>query len=164
MSRLSFLVATHLIRLMPATRLFGWKRRLLRWGGVSVGEGSRVHSQAHLDTAYVSIGQDTWIGGGVFIGGNPGAPVTIGDRVDLAPRVMIITGTHDVGTTDRRAGPGRAEAVSVGDGTWVGAGALILPGVVIGRGCVVAAGSVVTADVPDNTLVGGVPARRLKDL
>jgi len=54
--------------------------------------------------------------------------------------------------------------VSVGSGTWVGTRALILPGVHIGAGCVVAAGSVVTASVPDDTMVGGVPARVLKQL
>ena len=49
--------------------------------------------------------------------------------------------------------------MSVGDGTWVGTRALILPGVHIGAGCVVAAGAVVTESVPDDTMVGGVPAR-----
>jgi acetyltransferase-like isoleucine patch superfamily enzyme len=54
--------------------------------------------------------------------------------------------------------------VVIGDDVWIGANAVILPGVTIGRHCVVAAGAVVTKDVPDNTVVGGVPAKVLKTL
>ncbi|MHA7171699.1 DapH/DapD/GlmU-related protein [Arthrobacter monumenti] len=52
----------------------------------------------------------------------------------------------------------------MGDGTWVGASVTILGGVTIGRGSVIAAGSVVTKDVPNDTLVGGVPAQFMRDL
>jgi acetyltransferase-like isoleucine patch superfamily enzyme len=58
----------------------------------------------------------------------------------------------------------RSEPVSIGDGTWIGTGALILPGVHVGAGCVIAAGAVVTESVPDDTLVGGVPAKVLRQL
>jgi maltose O-acetyltransferase len=47
---------------------------------------------------------------------------------------------------------------------WIGGNVTILPGVTIGNNVVVAAGAVVTKDIPDNTLVGGVPAKKLKDL
>lgn len=51
-----------------------------------------------------------------------------------------------------------------GNDVWIGGNATILPGVTIGNNVVVAAGAVVTKDVPDNTLVGGVPAKKIKDL
>jgi acetyltransferase-like isoleucine patch superfamily enzyme len=54
--------------------------------------------------------------------------------------------------------------VVIGDDVWIGANAVILPGVTIGRHCVVAAGAVVTKDVPDNTVVGGIPAKVLRTL
>lgn len=52
----------------------------------------------------------------------------------------------------------------VGEKVWIGGNVTILPGVTIGNNIVVAAGAVVTKDVPDNTLVGGVPAKKLKDI
>lgn len=53
---------------------------------------------------------------------------------------------------------------SIGEKVWIGGNVTILPGVTIGNNVVVAAGAVVTKDVPDNTLVGGVPARKIKDI
>ena len=52
--------------------------------------------------------------------------------------------------------------VIIGSDVWVGAKAIILPGVHIGKGAVIAAGAVVTKDVPAYTIVGGVPARVIK--
>lgn len=54
--------------------------------------------------------------------------------------------------------------ITIEDGCWIGASVTILPGVRIGKGCVIAAGAVVTHDVEDNTLVGGVPAKVIKEL
>ena len=54
--------------------------------------------------------------------------------------------------------------IIIGDDVWIGANAVILPGVTIGKHCVVAAGAVVTKDVPDNTIVGGVPAKEIKKI
>lgn len=53
---------------------------------------------------------------------------------------------------------------SVGEKVWIGGNVTILPGVTIGNNVVVAAGAVVTKDIPDNTLVGGVPAKKIRDL
>lgn len=52
----------------------------------------------------------------------------------------------------------------IGDDVWIGGNVTIVPGVTIGQNVVVAAGAVVTKDVPDNVLVGGVPAKILKHL
>ena len=70
-------------------------------------------------------------------------------------------------TTGRRCGVEQgitAEGIVVEDDVWLGAAAVVTDGVRIGRGAVVAAGAVVTKDVPAHTVVGGVPARVLRDL
>lgn len=53
---------------------------------------------------------------------------------------------------------------SVGEKVWIGGNVTILPGITIGNNVIIAAGAVVTKDVPDNTLVGGVPAKKIKDI
>lgn len=54
--------------------------------------------------------------------------------------------------------------VHIGAHAWLGAGAIVLPGVTVGEGAIVAAGAVVTKDVAPRTVVGGVPARLIKEL
>lgn len=108
----------------------------------------------------VTIGDRVFINRDAYI--RPGT--TIGDEVRLGPFVRLITDTHEIGPSTRRAGKNRFDPISIGAGSWIGASVTVLGGVSIGRGCVVAAGAVVTNDVPDNTMVGGVPARHLRDL
>ena len=64
----------------------------------------------------------------------------------------------------RRKHLGIAKPVRIGNDVWIGGNVTILPGVTIGNNVVVAAGAVVTKDVPDNTLVGGAPARVIKEI
>lgn len=101
--------------------------------------------------------------------------ITIGDDVLIAPGVQINTATHPIELANRLTEnwkPGdqqyrwrtRALPVVIGNGVWIGANVTILGGVNIGDGAVVAAGAVVTKDVPAKTLVGGVPAKIIKQL
>ena len=92
------------------------------------------------------------------------APVVIGDTVMLAPNVVITTSNHPMDAEGRRNQLGIAKPVTIGNDVWIGANAVILPGVTIGNNVVVAAGAVVNKDIPDNTLVAGVPARRIRSL
>ena len=71
-----------------------------------------------------------------------------GEGVALLPTIRCDHGAH----------------IHVGDDVWIGGNATILPGVTIGSNVVVAAGAVVTRDVPDSALVGGVPAKALREL
>lgn len=91
-------------------------------------------------------------------------PVHIGDYVMIAPNVLISTVNHPMDPAGRRAHLGIGKPVTIGDDVWIGAGAIVVPGVTIGNNVVVAAGAVVTKDVPDNCVVGGVPARVIKPL
>lgn len=58
--------------------------------------------------------------------------------------------------------PTKEASVCIRKGAYIGTGAIILPGVTVGREAVIAAGAVVTKDVPDRTMVAGVPAKRKK--
>lgn len=92
------------------------------------------------------------------------APVKIGDYVMIGPNTLITTVGHPLSPLGRRKHLGKAEPVLIGDDVWIGGNVTVLPGVTIGSNVVVAAGAVVTKDVPDNCVVGGVPARVIKTL
>lgn len=91
-------------------------------------------------------------------------PVTIGDNVMIGPGVVITAVGHPLSAEGRRQHLAYMKPVKIGSDVWIGANASIMPGVTIGNNVVVAAGAVVNRDVPDNCMVGGVPARKLKDL
>ncbi len=84
----------------------------------------------------------------------------IGNNVNISPEVMILTAYHDPDAEE--AFTGVQKAVVIEDYAWIATRAMILPGVTIGRGAIVAAGSVVTKDVPPQTIVGGNPARVIR--
>ncbi|QPH40498.1 DapH/DapD/GlmU-related protein [Pedobacter endophyticus] len=115
---------------------------------------------------YTNFGRFTSIGKNVFInhacsfldmGG-----ITIEDKVLIGPRVNLVTENHPLDPADRRALI--TKPIIIRQSAWIGAGATILPGVTIGQNAVVAAGAVVAKDVAPNTVVGGVPAKFIKNI
>lgn len=91
--------------------------------------------------------------------------IEIGADVFTGPYVYITDQNHSYADPDVPVGrqwPVNS-SVSIGAGTWLGTGAVVLPGSVIGRNVVVAAGAVVRGTVPDYAVVGGVPARVIKE-
>lgn len=92
------------------------------------------------------------------------APVTIGNHVMIGPNTGIYTVNHPMTAKGRRQYLGKGSPVTIGNDVWIGGSVTILPGVTIGSNVVVGAGAVVTKDVPDNTLVAGVPAKPIKKL
>ncbi len=115
---------------------------------------------------YVNYGKNTIIGKNVFInfdcvfldlGG-----ITIEDNVLIAPKVSLLTEGHPVEPQNRQSLT--VAPIRVKKNVWIGANATILPGVTIGENAVVAAGSIVNKDVPDNTIVGGIPAKIIKTI
>lgn len=88
----------------------------------------------------------------------------IGDRASIAPRVTFVMHSQP---NESRITPyvhSYKGSITIGPDSWVGTGAVILPGVTIGEGSVVGANSVVTKDVPPYTIVGGIPAKPIKEV
>ena len=91
-------------------------------------------------------------------------PVTIGNNVMIGLNTLITTVGHPLSPAGRREKLGISEPITIGNDVWIGGNVTILPGVTIGDNVVVAAGAVVTQDVPSNCVVGGIPAKVIKDI
>jgi acetyltransferase-like isoleucine patch superfamily enzyme len=134
---------------------------LSRITGSEIDESTAVFTPLHIN-----YGKHTKIGKNVFInfdcvfldlGG-----ITIEDGVLIAPKVSLLSEGHPVPSNERQSlVPGR---IHIKKNAWIGANATILPGVTVGENAVVAAGAVVSKDVPDNTIVGGIPAKIIKTI
>lgn len=128
-----------------------------------VGEEFEIEPPFRCDYGYnISVGEDFFANFDcVFL---DVCPITIGDNAQIGPGVHIYTATHPLDAAERIKGPESGEPVTIGDNAWLGGRAVINPGVTIGDDVVVASGAVVTDDVPDSVVVGGNPARIVKEL
>lgn len=140
--------------------------------GVEIGENTlvmhgavlHVYNFRDLPHAGIRIGRDSLIGEYSIIRGQGG--VTIGDRVYTSPMTQLIAVNHVFDDPERpfiEQGI-TAQGIVIEDDVWLGANAVITDGVRVGKGAVVAAGAVVTKDVPPHSVVGGVPARVIKEI
>ncbi|MCZ8523498.1 MULTISPECIES: DapH/DapD/GlmU-related protein [Paenibacillus] len=137
-----------------------------RTGELRIGKGLSIIAKPWavqltvVKGAKLTIGDNVLINAGVGIASN--LEVSIGNHVKIGPRTSIFDSQYH--PLDSRDTGDMCRPVRIGDNVWIGTGCLILPGVSIGRNSVVAAGSTVTRDVPENVVVGGVPARIIKEL
>jgi carbonic anhydrase/acetyltransferase-like protein (isoleucine patch superfamily) len=116
-------------------------------GEVEIGVGASIWYGAVVrgDLEKIVIGQCTNVQDGAILHGDPGEPTVLEDYVTIGHRAVI-------------------HSAHIGRGSLVGIGAIVLDGVKVGAGCMVGAGSVVTKDVPERSLVVGVPAKVLRQV
>lgn len=156
--------ATKLISLLPTSRFHDLKASLLRAAGLKVGKGVEIWSSAKFYSPHIEIGDKCFIGFNVQLFASAHGKIVLGNNCALGTDVIINTGGHELGPPTRRSGKGYSKEIVIGDGVRISTRAIVLEGARIGVGSQIAAGAVVIRDVKENTLVGGVPARWIKDL
>jgi len=151
-----FWLANHIVMNWTPYALRHWY--LETFCDLSIGAESSVCMGCFVTGTNISIGAHTVINRGCYLDGR--AQLIIGNNVNISHQTLIQTLTHD---PDSPSFNTVARPVTICDHVWIGARALICPGVTIGEGAVVAAGAVVTRDVSPYTIVGGNPARLLRE-
>ncbi len=129
--------------------------------------GSEIDTSTALFPPFqINYGKNTKIGRNVFInfdctfldlGG-----IVIEDDVLIAPKVSLLSEGHPISPKDRKTLT--VGKIHIKRNAWIGANATILQGVTIGENSIVAAGAVVSKDVPDNSIVGGIPAKIIQTI
>jgi acetyltransferase-like isoleucine patch superfamily enzyme len=140
--------------------------------GIEIGDKSiimhgavlHVYNFRDIPHSGIIIGRDSLIGEYSVIRGQGG--INIGNRVYTSPFTQIIAVNHifDDPNVPFICQGITAQGITIEDDVWLGSGVIITDGVHVGKGSVVAAGAVVTQDVPPHTVVGGVPARVIKNI
>jgi maltose O-acetyltransferase len=110
----------------------------------------------------ISMGRDSFVNANCTV--LDCAPVTIGDRAQIASGVQLIAADHPREIELRARKVELAKPVTVSEDVWIGAGAIVCPGVTIGAGSIVGAGSVVVRDVPAGVMAAGNPCRVIREL
>ena len=148
-----------IVRFLPETRCFKLKNKLYKWAGVKINGEVRICSSVHIiGDANLSIGDNVWIGPESFI--SAAADINIGSFVNIAPRVSLICGTHDIDYEGISiAGVGRSNKIVIKDGCWICTGATILGTSIIGYKSIVAAGAITKGKYEDNQLLTGILAK-----
>lgn len=136
-----------------------WRTFVLRCWGAKIGKGSIVHASANVWAPWnLEIGQLTCIGPNTIIY-NPGK-ICLGSKVCISQYAYLCTATHDYMSSAHTL---YWKDIVVNDFVWVAARAFVAPGVHIGEGAVVGATASVFKDVDPWTVVGGNPARCIKN-
>lgn len=134
-------------------------------GECEIKEGIRIWSNIYPTRLTVFKGGKLVIGKNTFVNGvriAAKSTIVIGDNCTLAPEVIIMDSDfHDISNHDEE---GEAKPIIIENNVWIATRCVILKGVTIGEGAVVATGAVVTKDVPPYSIVGGVPAKFIKQI
>lgn len=143
-------------------------RRYLWYRGAKSAPTSELRKYALRKAGHARIGDECYLGPNITITPLGGDDVTskiliLGDRVAVSPNVQFLCSMHPENSKLAEI-YGKIDPITVEEDAWIGAGASILPGVTIGKCSIVGAGAVVTKNVPPHTVVGGVPAEKIKDI
>ncbi|HLH66605.1 MAG TPA: acyltransferase [Solirubrobacteraceae bacterium] len=184
---LRFARANHMLRPGYAVLLARWLWLKLRFRGRLQTDGlcfvcARVRFEIGRE-ARVTLGRWSWLGRGCKVRVHEGeltigaktvfgeeCTISVYQRIEvgreclIADRAMMIDFDHWMEQVERpiREQGIRKQDVSIKNNVWIGYGACVLRGVTVGDNAVIGTNAVVTRDVPDNAIVGGVPARLIK--
>jgi putative colanic acid biosynthesis acetyltransferase WcaF len=133
------------------------KRALLLVFGARVGKGLNIQPRVSIHLPWkLRIGDYCWIGQRTEILNFE--EVILEDHVALAHDVYLAAAGHDISSPTMNY---KNRPIIIREGTWVATRAFIGPGITVGPSAVVAAGAVVTKDVPEDSIVGGNPAKEI---
>jgi acetyltransferase-like isoleucine patch superfamily enzyme len=132
---------------------------------VGIGDFSRIIVSTSLNQVgdYIKIGNNVGIGEFAYLGGAGG--LEIGDECIVGQYLSCHPENHvyeDINVSIRHQGVTR-KGIKIGNNCWIGSKVTILDGVEIGSGSIIAAGAVVNKSFPANSIIGGVPAKLLKN-
>lgn len=138
---------------------------LYRLSQIKKGENTRIYHDVFVKYPdHIEIGKNTFINHGSIIWAAPKSKIIIGDDVIFGPKVSLIASNHGTSRENLiRLNEWIDEDIIIENDVWIGINAVILAGVKIGKGAVIAANSVVTKNVPEYTIVGGIPAKIIKE-
>lgn len=146
--------------------------------GVTIGERAFLSPMASIDPDSLSIGADSFIAAHAYVTGTVTmgddctvnaftvvrGDITMGDGVRIGAHTSILGFNHSMDPAEPVfKQPLTSTGIRIGDDVWIGSNVVVLDGVTVGSHAVLAAGAVVTKDVPEWCIVGGNPARRIRD-
>lgn len=156
-----------LMEVLPNSGCQSLKAKLYRWAGIKVGkqvelfQGIKIQGIGELE-----LGDRCFIGHEVLFMLNAGSKVVVEQGAMVSSRTIVVTGFHDTTVDGDRimSHTGTSSTIVIGRGCGISVGCTILPGVHVGEMSLVAAGATVAKDVAPYTLVGGCPAKFIRNL
>ncbi len=169
-STLSFKIRYYPIVHMNPKCNIGWRVKINLFGfgegnmlNISLSNRAQISNDVLIQgSGVIKLGKNSYIGSYSVIGAN--SKIVIGDDVMISQNVAIRDTDHNFFNTSLPMNKQSitAEPIVIKNNVWIGHGATILKGVTIGAGAIIAAGAVVNRDVPEFSIVGGVPAKVIK--
>lgn len=167
MNAIKYFIYYIFISKLPHSRYSGLFNKIRKWYVCRILKIMKPHKQNKFQNRiYIGNGKNVKIGfhcqinENVFIQGGD-----IGNNVMIAPNTAILNSTHNFERTDIpmiEQGAERYNNPVIEDDVWLGRNVIVMPGVRIGKGSIIAAGAVVTKDVEPYSVMGGVPAKKIK--
>ncbi|MBO0440743.1 chorismate mutase [Enterococcus sp. DIV0212c] len=139
------------------------RRQLVEETFGTTGTGSYIEPSISFDYGFnIHVGKNFYANfNSIFL---DICPITIGDNCMFGPNAQLYTATHPLHPVKRNSGLEYGKPITLGNNVWLGGGVVITPGVTLGDNVVVAAGAVVTKSFPDNCVIGGNPAKVIKEI